>query len=241
MTTVKQLPLPAQRFVKAVVATGAALLLLHFLNLSFGEPLLFLSLLGLSMTVGRMTVALPFAVGVSTLSVSYAIDFASMILVGPNATLYIAAAGAFSQCQLKTRGRKPLYEALSHVAIIVITVQAAGSVFTLTQVPHGNGLIESARPLVASAIAYFLVYTFLAARVVTLAVGKSTIPTWKAEFLWTAPNYRCRRRRSPCGVVAAIRWHLGGAAAGGADLRHVSDLPGACGAARSRTPRAEYV
>jgi diguanylate cyclase (GGDEF)-like protein/putative nucleotidyltransferase with HDIG domain len=203
MTTVKQLPLPAQRFVKAVVATGAALLLLHFLNLSFGEPLLFLSLLGLSMTVGRMNVALPFAAGVSTLSVSYAIDFASMILVGPNATLYIAAAGAFSQCQLKTRGRKPLYEALSHVAVIVITVQVAGSVFTLTQVPHGNGLIESARPLVASAIAYFLVYTFLAARVVTLAVGKSTIPTWKAEFLWTAPNYLVA-----AGAAALAAWSL---------------------------------
>src|SRR6478672_3171550 len=157
MTTVKQLPLPAQRFVKAVVATGAALLLLHFLNVSFAEPLLFLSLLGLSITVGRMTVALPFAVGVSTLSVSYAIDFASMIVVGPNATLYIAAAGALSQCQLNPRARKPLYETLFNVALIVITVQMAGSVFTLTQAPHGNELTESARPLVASAITYFLV------------------------------------------------------------------------------------
>src|SRR6185369_13973752 len=135
----------AQRFVKSVVATGAALLLLHLLNVSFSQPVLFLALLALSLAAGSLTVALPFTAGVTTMSVSYAVDFASMILIGPNATLYIAAAGAFSQCQLKTRGRKPLYEALSHVAVIVITVQVAGSVFTLTQVPHGNGLIESAR------------------------------------------------------------------------------------------------
>src|SRR5262245_37313897 len=136
-----------------------------------------------------MTVALPFTVGVSTLSVSYAIDFAAMMLIGPNATLYIAAAGAYSQCQLNSRARKPMYETLLNVAMIVVTVQVAGSVFTLMQAPHGNALTASARPLVGSAIVYFLVYTFLAARAVTLAAEKPTIPTWKADFLWTAPNY----------------------------------------------------
>src|SRR5262249_56298297 len=105
--------------------------------------------------------------------------------------------------EVKAGARKRVYEALFHVAISVITVQVAGSVFTLTQVPHGNGLMESARPLVASAIAYFLVYTFLAARLVTLAVGKSTIPTWKAEFLWTAPNYLVA-----AGAAALAPWSL---------------------------------
>src|SRR5262245_684196 len=159
----KQLPLPAQRFVKAVVATGAALLFLHLLNVSFSEPLLFLSLMGLSLTAGRMTIAFPFTVGVSTLSVGYAIDFASLILIGPNATFYIAAAGAYSQCQWNTRSRKPLYETLFTTAMRAVTVQVAGSVFTLMQNPHESALTDFARPLVGSAIAYFLVYTFLAA------------------------------------------------------------------------------
>ena len=94
----KQLPLPAQRFIKSVVATGAALLFLHLFNVSFSEPVLFAAFLGLAIVAGRMTVALPFTAGVSTLSASYAIDFASMILVGPNAAIFIAAAGALSQC-----------------------------------------------------------------------------------------------------------------------------------------------
>src|SRR5262245_6806466 len=185
---VKQLPLPAQRFVRSVVATGAALLLLHLLNVTFSQPLLFFSLLGLSLAAGRMNVALPFAVGVSTLSVSYAVDFASMILVGPNATIYIAAAGAFSQCQL-SKSRKPLFETLFNVAMLVITVQVAGSWFTLTQAPDDNTLTSTARPLVFSAVAYFLVYTFLAARAVALPAQQPTVATWKADFLWTLPNY----------------------------------------------------
>ena len=68
---------------KSVVATGAALLLLHLLNVSFSQPVLFLSLLALSLAAGSLTVTLPFTAGVSTMSVSYALDFASMILIGP--------------------------------------------------------------------------------------------------------------------------------------------------------------
>jgi diguanylate cyclase (GGDEF)-like protein/putative nucleotidyltransferase with HDIG domain len=184
---VNQLPLPAKRFVKAVVATGAALLLLHLLTLNFSQPLLFLALMGLSMAAGRMTVALPFTVGVSTMSVAYAIDFLAMLLIGPNATIYIAAGGAFSQCQLNWP-RKPLHETLFNMAILVVTVQVAGSVFTLMQTPHATGL-AAARPLVGAALAYFFVYTFLAARVVTLPANQPTIATWKADFLWSVPNY----------------------------------------------------
>jgi diguanylate cyclase (GGDEF)-like protein/putative nucleotidyltransferase with HDIG domain len=184
---VNQLPLPAKRFVTAVVATGAALLLLHLLNLTFSQPLLFLTLMGLSMAAGRMTVALPFTVGVSTMSVAYAIDFLAMLLVGPNATIYIAAAGGFTQCQLNWP-RKPLYETLFNMAMLVVTVQVAGSVFTLMETPHGTGL-AMARPLVGAALAYFVVYTFLAARAVALPANQNTIATWKADFLWSVTNY----------------------------------------------------
>jgi diguanylate cyclase (GGDEF)-like protein/putative nucleotidyltransferase with HDIG domain len=187
--TVKELPLPAQRFVKSVVATAAALLALHLLNVSFSQPVLFLSLLGLSLAAGSLTVALPFTAGVTTMSVSYAVDFASMILIGPNATLYIAAAGAFSQCQLNKVPQKPLYETLLNIAMIVVAVQVAGSVFMLMQAPNSHGLTAVARPLVASALAYFSVYTFLVARAVALPARQSTLAIWKTDFLWTAPNY----------------------------------------------------
>jgi diguanylate cyclase (GGDEF)-like protein/putative nucleotidyltransferase with HDIG domain len=174
--------------VKSVVATAAMLLVLHLLTLSFPQPLLFFSLLGLSIIAGRMTVALPFTGGVSTLSVAYAVDFASMTLVGPNLTLYIAAAGALSQGRFH-RTRNQVYETLFTMGITVITVQAAGSAFTLLQAPDSNPLNAAARPLVGAAMTYFLVHTFLTARAVALPVAQSTIEIWKADFLWTAPNY----------------------------------------------------
>src|SRR4051794_29017114 len=129
---------------KAVVATGAALLVLHLFTITFSQPVLFLSLVGLAIVAGRMSVALPFAVGISTLSVAYGVDFASMILAGPNATLYVTAAGAFSQCQLNRKVRKPLYETLFNTAILVITVQVAGAAFTLLQSSSNNGVLTAA-------------------------------------------------------------------------------------------------
>jgi putative nucleotidyltransferase with HDIG domain len=187
--SVKQLPLPAQRYIRSVVATGAMLLLLHLLNVSFSQPVMFLSLLGLSVVAGRMTVALPLTGGAATLSVAYAVDFVSMMLVGPNATIYIAAAGALSQCQFHRQLRRPLHDTLFTVALVVITVQVAGSVFTQMQAPHGSALTAAARPLVGAALAYFLVYTFLLARAVALPANRSHTRIWKEDFLWTAPNY----------------------------------------------------
>ena len=41
------------------------------------------------------------------MSVSYAVDFASLLLLGPHETMLVAAASAFSQCHLNTRsGRR---------------------------------------------------------------------------------------------------------------------------------------
>ena len=40
----------------------------------------------------------------STMSVSYAVDFASLLLLGPNETMLVAAASAFSQCTFRMQG-----------------------------------------------------------------------------------------------------------------------------------------
>ena len=45
------------------------------------------------------------------MSVSYAVDFASLLLLGPHDTMLVAAGSAFSQCHLNSKERNPL---LSH-------------------------------------------------------------------------------------------------------------------------------
>ena len=70
---------------------------------------------------------LPLARRGSTMSVSYAVDFASLLLLGPNETMIVAAASAFSQCTFRIKERNPIHRTLFSMACLIVTVQAAGA------------------------------------------------------------------------------------------------------------------
>ena len=102
----KTLPLSARIFVSGVIATGAVLLVYFFPLQSFRSPdPLLLVLLMLSSITSVFKVNLPLARSGSTMSVSYAVDFASLLLLGPNQTMIVAAVSAWSQCTFKTERR----------------------------------------------------------------------------------------------------------------------------------------
>ena len=70
------------------------------------------------------------------MSVSYAVDFASLLLLGPHGTMLVAASSAFSQCHLNSkRERNPLHRTLFSMASLVLTVQGAGLAFHLLAQP----------------------------------------------------------------------------------------------------------
>ena len=50
------------------------------------------------------------------MSVSYAVDFASLLLLGPNETMLVAAASAFSQCTFRIKERNPIHRTLFSMA-----------------------------------------------------------------------------------------------------------------------------
>src|SRR5918992_6294204 len=127
----KSLPLPARLYVGAVIGLGAALLVAFFPVESLASPWLFLLLLLLSSITSVFKVSLPLARSGSTMSVSYAVDFASLLLLGPNETMIVAAASAYSQCTFRIKERNPTYRTLFSMACLVITVQAAGRVYKL--------------------------------------------------------------------------------------------------------------
>ena len=64
------------------------------------------------------------------MSVSYAVDFAALILLGPHETMLVAVASAWSQCTFGMKRRNPLHRALFSMACLAITVQAAGYAYT---------------------------------------------------------------------------------------------------------------
>ena len=145
-----------------------------------------------------LKVYLPLTTSGSTMSVSYAVDFASLLLLGPHETMLVAAGSAFSQCHLNSKERNPLYRTLFSMASLVITVQGAGLAFHLL----GGGahtpmsLTALARPLVGAATVYFLLNTGLIATAIALSTRDADrqhlaqqLPVERAELF--------RRRRLP--------------------------------------------
>ena len=87
----KQLPVAARLYVSAVIAGGALLLAAFFPLQEFRHPLWFVTLLLLSSITSAFKVNLPLARSGSTMSVSYAVDFLSLILLGPAQTMIVGA------------------------------------------------------------------------------------------------------------------------------------------------------
>jgi diguanylate cyclase (GGDEF)-like protein/putative nucleotidyltransferase with HDIG domain len=185
-----RLPLPARLYVGSVIATGALLLATLLPRASFSRPGLLLILVGLSALSSFFKVTLPLSRSGSTMSVSYAVDFASLLLLGPHETMLVAALSAWTQCTFRVKERNPLHRTLFSMACLVITVQVAGLAF------HGLGgrhhdlpLAELPRPLVGAATAYFLMNTAPLAIAIGLATGQRIWRVWNENFLWSAPSY----------------------------------------------------
>src|SRR6478736_5935499 len=214
----KSLPLPARLFVCGVIGVGAALLGYFFPFRTFQQPTLFLLLLTLSSLTSVFKVNLPLARSGSTMSVSYAVDFASLLLLGPNETMIVAAASAWSQCSFRNKERNPAYRTLFSMACLVVTVQAAGTVYTyLGGVPGQFDIWTLPKPLVGAATTYFVINTAMIATAIALSTRQNMVKVWNENFLWSAPSYFVGAGAAALAVgifnFLSVRWLLPLAAA----------------------------
>jgi len=210
----KDLPLGARAYVASVTALGALLLAWYFPYRGLDHPWLFLLLLGLSSLTSVFKVKLPLARSGSTMSVSYAVDFASLLLLGPEATMLVAAVSAWSQCTFRTTDRNPLHRTLFSMACLVVTVQAAGHVYYWlggarldTPVDFLTLLASLPRPLVGAATTYFVLNTVTIASAIALSTRQSLWRVWNENFLWSAPSYFVG---ALVAAVAAFAVHVSG-------------------------------
>jgi diguanylate cyclase (GGDEF)-like protein/putative nucleotidyltransferase with HDIG domain len=188
---VKGLTPAARVYVWAVIGLGF-LLLVEFFPVPFtGNKWVFALLLLMSSVTSVFKVNLPLARRSSTMSVSYAVDFASLLLLGPNETMIVAAVSAFSQCTFRIKERNPLYRTLFSMACLIVTVQAAGATYLWLggTVPWTVSSQSVARPLVGAATAYFVVNTAAIATAIALSTRQSVLRVWNENFLWSAPSY----------------------------------------------------
>jgi diguanylate cyclase (GGDEF)-like protein/putative nucleotidyltransferase with HDIG domain len=150
--------------------------------------------------------------------VSYAVDFASLLLLGPNETMIVAAASAWSQCSFRIKERNPAYRTLFSMGCLVITVQAAGTVYgRLGGIPGQFDIWTLPKPLVGAATCYFLINTAMVASAIALSTRQSIVKVWNENFLWSAPSYFVGAGAAALAVgvfnLVSIRWLLPLAAA----------------------------
>jgi putative nucleotidyltransferase with HDIG domain len=185
-----RLPIAARLYVGAVIAGGSAVCLVWLPGVRFDQPLLFVALLLLSSASASLKVHLPLTTSGSTMSVSYAVDFASLLLLGRDQTMLVAAASAFTQCHINSKQRNPAYRTAFSMASLVLTVQGAGLAFSVLGTPHAPlELVALARPLVGAATVYFLLNTGFVATAIALSSRLPIWEVWHANFLWSAPSY----------------------------------------------------
>jgi putative nucleotidyltransferase with HDIG domain len=186
----KDLPVGARLYVGSIIVAGAATLAI-FAPHGLGRPWFFIVLLLCSSLASALKVTLPLATSGSTMSVSYAVDFAALLLLGADETMIVAAVSAWSQCTFRTQSRSPVHRTLFSMASLVLTVKAAGWVYGwLGGVPSlPFTLVSIPKPLVGAATTYFIFNTALIATAIGLSTRQSIGRVWNDNFLWSAPSY----------------------------------------------------
>ena len=202
----RNLPWPARLFVGAVIL-GGYLVLATYLPTTLPEPLLFAAVAAASAIASGLKLRLPLGTsGASNLSVSYTIDFASLLLLGPGPTMLVAALSAWTQSTTKITRQNPAYRTLFNIAALIVTVYGAGLVFTLLGGQVGTFNLDVVRALVAAALVYYLLNTSIVATAVGLSTNQSLWRVWQGNFLWTAPSYFVG---AGAAAVAAGAWTTG--------------------------------
>ena len=184
------LPRTARVHVTGVIGLGAALLAVVFPR-TIGSPILFGSLVLLSSATSMRSVMLPLAGRRSAVPVSCAVDFASMLLLGPSQAMLGAVVSEWSHRTFRSHEEAASHGTAFHMARLAITVLAAGGMYLWMGGIPGAGSQPGifVRALAAAALTYFALHTAIAAADLALTTGQSVVRVWVDDFLASAPAY----------------------------------------------------
>jgi hypothetical protein len=175
-------------FISAVIAAGAVAMV-GLAPRELADPALALTCLVVMLAVSHLKLRMPLGMGQSTMSMAYVVDFTALVTLGVDVAMLIAAAGVLVQCTLNVRRPQPWYRTAFSVAAIVLSVQAAGAVWSALGGSTVDSALASVVPLALGSVAYFLVNTGLVTAAVSLANGVPAVTFWKRNFAETLPSY----------------------------------------------------
>ena len=179
----------AKLFIGAVLGLGAAVLVTQAPR-TLAEPALTLVFLAIMVGSSLVKLRLPLGLGQSTMSMAYVIDFTVLVTLGTDVAMLIAAAGVLTQCTLNVRRPQPWYRTAFSVAAVVLSVQAAGWIWSvLGGTADPRAAAANITPLAPAAVLYFAVNTGLIAAAIGLSNGVSVLTFWQRNFVGTLPGY----------------------------------------------------
>ena len=182
-------PVAGQLYVYAMIALAAVVMATAMSSLQFSRPGLFAALLVLSVISSALKVDMPLGVGTSCISLSYAVDFTALLLLGPAPTMLIAVTSGWSQCTFRMGERNPAYKTLFSMATLAVSVAAAGAMYTAVGGTFGELPPAPMQSLMAAAMVYFLVNSLAVAAAFALSTGRGVYRVWHDNFLWTISTY----------------------------------------------------
>ena len=183
-------PLAARLYVAAVGVAGASAFV-YFFPRAFPRPVLFAALLVCAGLTSLWKVNLPIAlISGSTLSVSYAANLTTLLLLGPEHAMVVAVAGVWAQCSYHVKRSYPFYRTLFSVAAEALTMAATGLVYArLGGAGVGPEVSALLKPVVGAITTYFICNTGLVAGAIALSTGRSIFRVWHDDFLWSGASF----------------------------------------------------
>jgi diguanylate cyclase (GGDEF)-like protein/putative nucleotidyltransferase with HDIG domain len=188
----RQQPLAMRVYVCAVIAAGFAALLVQPPGGAYARPWVFITLLAAAAVAAVFTVDLPLSHHGATMSLSFAFEFSTLLILGPHATIVVAATGAWVQSVTPAGQRNPLHRTAFSMAAVAVTVLAAGAVYRLLGGQSVNttlGMTGQETPAVAAATTYFVCNTLLIAAGVSLESRQPLRKVWNEHAVWSALSY----------------------------------------------------
>lgn len=202
--TVEQLgslALPVRWFVVSVMAAGVLVVTAAIAQSSIGHPALFVQMIALASLTATVKLQLPLTRNVSTLSVSNALTFAAMLLLGTASAVVVGVVSAWGQCTFRIRSRNPWHRTVFSMATVGVAAFAAAEVFdwemnadilsagaSARSSAAAASALEVLRAIMTSALVYFAVNSVLVATAVALTSRQQVFRVWRDGYLWSAPD-----------------------------------------------------
>jgi len=186
----RDLPTVGRAYITAVMLGGGALAIASIPLGAFNRPLLLLSFMAASVLLNTIKLTISGDASSSTLSIGSAVNFFSLLVLGPAATTWTMLAGGWAQCTFNRKTPTPWYQTLFSMGALVVSMQATALTLAVTGGSDLTAPADLVMPaVVVTALVYFVANSVLIAVALGLTSGRSIVKIWDQEFLWGLPNY----------------------------------------------------